>query len=197
MQFVCGQQGPEDLVVLPGSQWVVASSFGGSGGLYLIRASDRMSTLAYPGATPRIGWMPRPTPPAPDRPTLPRRRNSSRMACRSRPETTRSIDCSWWCTAAAKSVEVFEVDARSATPTLTWIGCAVAPDPVGLNSVRGLPDGGFVATNFLARGIDAASREKMMAGDKNGELWEWHSGDRMEKDSRQRSGGSQRSRDFP
>jgi sugar lactone lactonase YvrE len=50
----------------------------------------------------------------------------------------------------------------------------VAPDPVGLNSVRGLPDGGFIATNFLARGIDAASREKMLAGEKNGELWEWH-----------------------
>ena len=40
--------------------------------------------------------------------------------------------------------------------------------------MRGLPDGGFIATNFLARGIDAASRTKMMAGEKNGELWEWH-----------------------
>jgi sugar lactone lactonase YvrE len=73
-----------------------------------------------------------------------------------------------------ESVEVFEVDARQATPTLTWIGCAVAPDPVGLNSVRWLADGGFIATNFLARGIAAADREKMMAGEKNGELWEWH-----------------------
>ena len=32
-------------MVLPGLQWVVASSFGGSGGIYLIRASDRSSTL--------------------------------------------------------------------------------------------------------------------------------------------------------
>ena len=39
VQFVCGQQAPEDLVVLPGSQWVVASAFGGSGGVYLIRVS--------------------------------------------------------------------------------------------------------------------------------------------------------------
>src|SRR4030095_440275 len=53
VQFVCGQNGPEDLVVVPGSQWVIASSYGGSGGIYVIRASDRMSTLAYPGATPR------------------------------------------------------------------------------------------------------------------------------------------------
>src|SRR5688572_22127758 len=47
VQFVCGQQGPEDLVVLPGGQWVVAGSFGG-GGINLIRVSDRTSVRAYP-----------------------------------------------------------------------------------------------------------------------------------------------------
>jgi sugar lactone lactonase YvrE len=57
---------------------------------------------------------------------------------------------------------------------LTWIGCAVAPDPIGLNSVRWLADGGFIASNFMARNIDADSRAKMLAGDKNGELWDWH-----------------------
>ena len=53
VQFVCGQQAPEDLVVLPGSQWVVASAYGGSGGIYLVRVSDRTSTVAYPGAAAR------------------------------------------------------------------------------------------------------------------------------------------------
>jgi sugar lactone lactonase YvrE len=77
-----------------------------------------------------------------------------------------------------ESVEVFEVDARKGTPTVTWIGCAVAPEPIGLNSVRWLADGGFIATNFLARGGDAAARaeqtKRMRSGEKNGELWEWH-----------------------
>jgi len=45
-------------------------------------------------------------------------------------------------------IEVFEFDARGKAPTLTWIGCAIAPDPIGLNSVVGLPDGGFITTNF-------------------------------------------------
>src|SRR5262245_49118388 len=49
VQFVCGQNGPEDLVVVPGSQWVVASSYGGRGGIMLIRVSDRMSSVAYLG----------------------------------------------------------------------------------------------------------------------------------------------------
>ena len=76
-----------------------------------------------------------------------------------------------------ESIEVFQVDARSKTPVLTWIGCAIAPGPIGLNSVVPLPGGGFVATNFLERGANAsAARTRMMAGENNGELWEWHTG---------------------
>src|SRR5437667_7487978 len=51
IQFVCGQQGPEDLVVVPGGAWVVASALGGSGGINVIRVSDRTSTKVYPAAS--------------------------------------------------------------------------------------------------------------------------------------------------
>src|SRR5206468_1139796 len=80
-----------------------------------------------------------------------------------------------------ESIEVFQFAARSKPPTLTWIGCAVAPDPIGLNSVVGLPDGGFITTNFQPRGQDAAARGRMMAGEHNGELWEWHTGSGWKK----------------
>jgi len=33
-------------------------------------------------------------------------------------------------------------------PTLTWIGCALRPDPIGLNSVVGLSDGGLSHKTF-------------------------------------------------
>ena len=56
-----------------------------------------------------------------------------------------------------ESIEVFEVDARK-TPALTWVGCAVAPDPLGFNGVVALPDGGFVATS-----------------PRTGDVWEWQS----------------------
>jgi hypothetical protein len=174
VQFVCGVEAPEDLVALPGGQWVIASSYAGRGGLYVIRASDKARTLAYPGNTPR------------ERPDT-----SSYAACPGPPDAeakakflTHGLSLQPGTGAlfrlyvvahgSRESVEVFEVDPRPATPTLTWIGCAVAPDPIGLNSVRGLPDGGFVATNFLARGIDEVSRQKMIEGARNGELWEWH-----------------------
>ena len=174
VQFVCGQNGPEDLVVLPGAQWVIASSFGGNGGIYLIHASDRVSTLAYPGTTPRDRFDKTvySTCPGPPDAAAKAKFLTHGLYLLAGPNSVHRLFVV--AHGSRESVEVFEVDGRAATPTLTWIGCAVAPDPVGLNSVRGLPDGGFFATNFLARGIDTAGRDKMMAGEKNGELWEWH-----------------------
>jgi len=69
---------------------------------------------------------------------------------------------------------VFEIDTAGAMPAATWLGCVVAPDPIGLNSVRGLPDGGFITTNFLPRDSTPEATQRMREGETNGELWEWH-----------------------
>ena len=174
VQFVCGQNGPEDLVVVPGGQWVVASSFGGSGGIYLISTRDRMSTLAYPGAAPkeRLDTKTYSSCPGPPDATFKAKFLTHGLSIQPGNNSVHRLFVVVH--GGRESVEVFEVDARSPTPALTWIGCAVAPNPVGLNSVRWLPDGGFVATNFQPRGIDAAAQAKMREGEKNGELWEWH-----------------------
>jgi hypothetical protein len=171
VQFVCGQQGPEDLVVVPGGAWVVASAFGGSGGVNLIRVSDRTPMKVYPAASAKDRFDAKtyaacPGPPAPLKFTshglslVPGRGNVHRLFVVGH--------------GAREAIEVFELDARPTTPVLTWIGCAVAADPIGLNSVRGLPDGGFIASNFLPRGGTQAATQQMMTGEKNGELWEWH-----------------------
>jgi len=173
-RFVCGQQGPEDLVVVPGGAWVITGVFGGTGGINVIRVSDRTSIKAYPAASDpgknvkfdRKAYPACPGPPDSSKFTthglslLPGRNNVHRLFVVGH--------------GGREAIEVFELDARPATPALTWIGCAVAVDPVGLNSVRGLPDGGFIASNFLPRGVPPAATQRMMAGEKNGELWEWH-----------------------
>src|SRR6185295_462261 len=48
VQFVCDQTAPEDLVLVPGSEWIVATSYGGRGGLRIVDVKAKKSTLAYP-----------------------------------------------------------------------------------------------------------------------------------------------------
>lgn len=173
VRFVCGLQAPEDLVVLPGSQWVVASAYSGTGGIYLIRASDRMATVAYPATTARERLDAKTYNTCPGPPDAATKAKFQTHGLYLQPGASSVHRLYVVLHGGRESVEVFDIDAGPQTPVLTWIGCAVAPQPIGLNSVRGLPDGGFVATDFLARG-DPAAMKRMMSGEKNGALWEWH-----------------------
>src|SRR5262245_46670210 len=53
VQFVCGHEAPEDLVVVPGGDWVFASVFANNGGIRLVNTRDRTTTVAYPGTAPQ------------------------------------------------------------------------------------------------------------------------------------------------
>ena len=174
VKFVCGQQGPEDLVVVPGERWVVASRYGGTGGLSLIRASDRVSLVADPAAGAKEVLDRKTYATCPGPPDAAAKAKFTTHGLYLQPGRNSVHRLFVVVHGSRESVEVFELDTRPETPVLTWIGCAIAPDPIGLNSVRALPDGGFIATNFLARDITPEARQKMLAGEKNGELWEWH-----------------------
>ncbi|HVH27347.1 MAG TPA: hypothetical protein VM818_11320 [Vicinamibacterales bacterium] len=176
VQFVCGQDAPEDLVLIPGSQWLVASVFSPKGGIRLIDTQNRSTTNAYPTADSRerfdaVTYKTCPGPPGAEQKGSFRTHGLALRPAKNSVHTLYVVHHG-----TRESIEVFELDARAKPPTLTWIGCAVAPDPVGLNEVVALPDGGFVATDFLARGIDAAARGRMLAGEANGALWEWQPG---------------------
>jgi sugar lactone lactonase YvrE len=168
---VCGQQAPEDLVVLPGEQWVIASAYSGTGGIYLIRAADRTSTRAYPGAADRERLDRKTYNTCPGPPDAAAKAKFQTHGLYLLPGANNLHRLFVVVHGAREAIEVFEVDARQPTPAFTWIGCAVAPDPIGLNSVRGLPDGGFITTDFLARGTPM---QTILKGEKNGALWEWH-----------------------
>jgi quercetin dioxygenase-like cupin family protein len=174
VQFICGQEAPEDLAVVPGSQWVFASVMAGGGGIRVINVRDMTTSVVYPTATSRDQLDARTydsCPGAPDAADKAAFRTHG-LALRPGRNSTHTLYAVHH--GKRESIEVFQVDARATPPALTWIGCAVVPDPIGLNSIVPLPDGGFVATDFLARGIDAAGRGKMMAGEPNGGLWDWH-----------------------
>jgi DNA-binding beta-propeller fold protein YncE len=182
IQFVCGQEAPEDLLHLPGSDWVIASSMAGNGGIRLISVRDKTSTLLYPSSSAReqLDGKTYDTCPGAPEPDDKTKFTTHGLAMRADGNSIYTLYAVHH--GKRESIEVFQVDARGKTPVLTWVGCAIAPDPIGLNSVVPLADGGFVATNFLERGANAnASRTRMMAGENNGELWEWHTGKSWQK----------------
>jgi hypothetical protein len=171
--WVCGQQGPEDLVAM-GSAWAVASAYAGTGGVTLIRTRDRTSITAYPAAAAKEQLDAKTYPQCPGPPRGAFTTHGVYVVPGHGPVYKLFVVGH----GARESIEVFNADTRGATPVLTWIGCAIAPGVVGLNSVRGLPDGGFITTNFLPRDQQMQS---MMEGTKNGELWEWHTASGWQK----------------
>ena len=176
IKLICNQQAPEDLVVVPGAQWVVASAYSGTGGISLIRVRDRTSIGAYPAAAARRRLDEKKYSECPGPPDSGPEARFTTHGLWLQPGTSTMHTLFVVGHGSRESIEVFEIDTRPATPVVTWIGCVIAPEPIGLNSVRGLPDGGFIATNFLARNISPEARERMLGGEKNGELWEWHNG---------------------
>ena len=51
VRFVCDQVGPEDLVPVPGSAWVLSSGMAANGAIRLINVRDRTTTALFPSAT--------------------------------------------------------------------------------------------------------------------------------------------------
>jgi len=184
VQFVCGQNGPEDLAAVPGGEWVIAGGdTGEDGAMRLVRVRDRTTTILFPTAdsTERPDVAAYPDCPGPIDPSEKQslKFRSHGLSLRAGPNRLHRLFVVHH--GQRESIEVFELNARGAMPQATWIGCVVAPEPIGLNAVVGLDDGGFIATNFMARDIDAASRTRMLAGERNGELWEWHRGQGWKK----------------
>ncbi len=173
VQFVCGLVGPEDLVAVPGSDWVIASGDAAPGAITLINVRDKSTAPLYPSPamTERLDAKTYNSCPGPIDPDEKDKFRAHGLALRSGRSSVHTLYVVHH--GNRESIEVFEFDARAKAPALTWVGCAIAPDPVGLNSVVALPDGGFATTNFQPRSAGRGG-PNMFAGEKNGQLWEWH-----------------------
>jgi hypothetical protein len=176
IRFVCDQSGPEDLAVVPGSEWVLSSGMTANGAIHLVNVRNKTTTVLFPSATVQTRLDKKTYDSCPG-PIDPEEKDKFRAhGLYLRPGSNGLHTLYMVHHGNRESIEIFELAVRPTPPVLTWIGCAIAPEPIGLNSVVGLPDGGFVTTNFSPRTSDAAARTRMMAGENNGELWEWHPG---------------------
>src|SRR5262245_18184546 len=50
VQFICNQLAPEDLVLVPGGEWVISSGMAANGAIRAITVRDRTTTVLFPAA---------------------------------------------------------------------------------------------------------------------------------------------------
>ena len=72
-----------------------------------------------------------------------------------------------------ESVEVFEIDLEATGPRLRWRGAVLGPAWLNGNDLCALPEGGFAVTNFCYPGPDATRMGR--AGGVCGNVLEWRS----------------------
>jgi hypothetical protein len=177
-QFICGQTAPEDLVVVPGGEWVVAGMYARPGGIQIINTKDRTSVKAYPTDNAKEELDKKTYDTCPGPPNAAEKAAFQTHGVALKPGTN-GVHTLYVVAhpPTREAIEVFQLDAKVKPPTLKWVGCAIAPEPIGLNSVLPLPDGGFIGTDFLERGPNAGTaRGRLNAGEVNGSLYEWHTG---------------------
>ncbi len=155
VQFLCGPVSPEDLAPVPQSPWVIVSSMVNEGPLYLADTRDHSSAVLFPTGTSRARHDTSTYPSCPGPVTSQFRPHGLNLRVGNDDTHTLYVVGH----GAREAIEVFELDMGGASPALTWVGCAVAPEALGLNSVVALPEGGFAATSPRTR-----------------DIWEWHTG---------------------
>ncbi len=170
---LCGYRQPEDLVRVPGTHWVLVSQTATNGGLSAIDVRDRSRRQLFPSPDATVRFdrkryadCPAP-PPAGDEFTV------AGLAVRAGPvATVYGVGLR-----KRRAIEIFELDTRAAVPAVAWVGCVPTPEPLGLNSVAPLPDGGFITTKFLSREHSMESEvARALRGEINGEAWAWAPG---------------------
>jgi hypothetical protein len=179
LHFVCGPHHPEDLVLIPGTQWILVSGLGGAlpgsppgpDDLYLLNAANKRwhsiakASLADVNRNTKLYG----DCPAPDAAQFISHGLAIRAGSNGR-HTLYAINHG-----GRESVEVFAIDARGAQPRLSWTGCALLTASAWLNSVIPLPGEGFIVTSTFDP-KDPQAQAKMGGGQYAGAVYEWQPG---------------------
>jgi hypothetical protein len=172
VEYVCGIKNAEDLVVVPGTKWIVASGMAEGAGLTLIDSRNGRRSALYPGERPQArhdaAFADCTTPPSPN--ALNTHGLSIRAGERGR-STLYVVGHG-----GREAIEVFDVDASGDRPTVAWKGCVPMPDGLAANSVASFADGSIVATVLFMPGTTFA--DAVVDRKPTGAVFEWSPGKR-------------------
>jgi SMP-30/Gluconolactonase/LRE-like region len=172
LRFICGLQNPEDVIVIPRTNWLLASGMAPGAGLTLVDTQSKsMRKLYAPGAgtarhdRTRFGNCPGPL--------NPKQAVLHGLALRPAGERYTIYATNH---GGRESVEVFELTVGPAGPTApsaTWVGCVLLPPKLAANSVAAFSDGTLVATVLILPG---KTFEDAFAGRNTGIVLQWRPG---------------------
>ncbi len=171
LNYICGLDVPEDLVIIPGTDWVVAGAYSeeSTAGLYLVDAvSKNVSELYSPQAgRNRLNRnLYGACPGAPDLNNF----QSHGLAIQTEVSNDASYNLYAVSHGGREAIEVFELDASSDVPEITWVGCVLMPDGLDANDVSAMRDGTILATVLMHPGF---SFEDLLSGIPTGAVYKW------------------------
>jgi len=169
--FVCGPISAEDLVLVPGTKWIIASGMAPGASITLVDSQQKSWSQLYPADRPRA---------VQDMETY--------GACPGSPDPNNFVSHGLNIRAAKnghstlyvvghgerEAIEVFDVDASGAKPVLTWTGCVMTPEGMAINSVASFSDASLVATIPLQTGRTIS---EALGGALTGGVYQWSPGD--------------------
>src|SRR5262245_32720446 len=149
LNFICGLQAPEDLVLIPNTRWLISSGMMAGSGLHLIDTQAKTArSLFGPGVSSaradktKFASCPGPLD----------AKQSILHGLSLRPAQAGHYTLYATNHGGRESIEVFDLDAGGAAPSVTWTGCVLMPNNWAANSVAVFKDGAIVATVLVLPG---------------------------------------------
>ncbi len=174
LTFICGRQNPEDLVLVPGTRWLLTSGMAPGAGLSLVDTQAKaVRTVWGPGTATvradRVRFASCPGPLDPKQAVL------HGLALRPAAAGRHTVYATNH--GGRESIEVFEVSAgpgsAAGSASATWIGCVLLPPKLAANSVAAFSDGTLVATVLILPG---RTFQDAFAGRNTGIVLQWTPG---------------------
>ena len=169
--FVCGPKNAEDLVLVPGTKWIISSGMVEGGVLYLVDSEQKTFTELYPADAPRAQQDMETYGACPGSPDP---NSFVTHGLNLRPGSNGHSTLYVVGHGGREAIEVFDVDANGDTPVLTWTGCITTPDEMEDNSDASMSDGSLLATIPLHTGNTIS---EALAGKLTGGVYQWSPGD--------------------
>lgn len=169
--FVCGPASAEDLVLIPGTRWIIASGMVEGSAITLIDSQQKSWSELYPADAPRAVQDMKTYGACPGSPDP---NHFISHGLNIRPGENGHSTLYVVGHGGREAIEVFDVDASGTIPRLTWTGCILTPGGQAINSVASFSDGSLVATIPLRTGTTIS---QALGGKLTGGVYQWSPGD--------------------